>query len=702
MNSQQNTLSTIRNILSSANNGASGNDGNTLYNNAGNIYGNGVVSPPLLNPQQGPIGRPESPLNEEDLGMQIQRATSAPPVLDNILFASQSRYSHLFGDIRCDQNYESFYRAHNNPSKLPQPLDNDVFLMSWLQGGNEDNTHRAVQPPTHHQSLSLQHDQSLLHKLNGISISQPSLNDSNSTWGFTNNLDQQQHFGQNQFVTPPQQQQYQNMQLIRPQPIQGAKQAIQQPSSSSFYSNIPTAAPASIPTVQPSYSSVLQQVIKPQPVIPSQPTSTVSSQRSSPHHSQPQSRQSPNQSDSDSEDESDGATPSREVSPAKDKDGKRLNVSKFNTVQDALGKIYKLSKDQYGCRFLQKKLEDGDKQDLQMIFDEVYDHVVELMTDPFGNYLCQKLVEYCNDTQKMSLIRAVSTDIVSINMNMHGTRAVQKLIECLANPQHIQAVIAALHPFVVNLIKDLNGNHVIQRCLQKLSTQDKQFIYDTVACKCIEVATHKHGCCVLQRCIDYASVEQKFMLVKEIASNALYLVQNPFGNYVVQYVLDLNEVQLNDMVISKFLGHISTLSTNKFSSNVMEKCLRIGSPHIKSAMVNEVMVLENLPQVLQDSYGNYVIQTAITVSDPKQFQQFNEVIRPLLHLVRNTPYGKKIESKLNKKPSQQSAPASSSSTVMNSTVAPGGAGMNQNSNSGGGNVQRTGGGRGRGYQNPKR
>lgn len=100
------------------------------------------------------------------------------------------------------------------------------------------------------------------------------------------------------------------------------------------------------------------------------------------------------------------------------------------------------------------------------------------------------------------------------------------------------------------LIKDLNGNHVIQKCLNKLAPEDNQvlvahhsdhlyayvdplqFIYNAVAANCVEVATHRHGCCVLQRCIDHASDHQRVQLVNEITYNALTLVQDPYGNYV--------------------------------------------------------------------------------------------------------------------------------------------------------------------------
>jgi hypothetical protein len=42
--------------------------------------------------------------------------------------------------------------------------------------------------------------------------------------------------------------------------------------------------------------------------------------------------------------------------------------------------IYTLCKDQHGCRFLQKKLEEKDPENVQIIFEETAPHVVELMT----------------------------------------------------------------------------------------------------------------------------------------------------------------------------------------------------------------------------------------------------------------------------------------------------------------------------------
>lgn len=134
-------------------------------------------------------------------------------------------------------------------------------------------------------------------------------------------------------------------------------------------------------------------------------------------------------------------------------------------------------------------------------------------------------MERCTDEQRTRIVEQVSQDLVDISLNMHGTRAVQKMIEYITLPeqvcltcctytsllilQKINHVVVTLAPNVVTLIKDLNGNHVIQRCLHRMSSENKQFIYNAVSENCIEVATHRHGCCVLQRCIDYSSESQK-------------------------------------------------------------------------------------------------------------------------------------------------------------------------------------------------
>ncbi|KAL7271165.1 hypothetical protein RUND412_006099 [Rhizina undulata] len=331
--------------------------------------------------------------------------------------------------------------------------------------------------------------------------------------------------------------------------------------------------------------------------------------------------------------------------PKRNHDGEAnrfANISLESLVND----IYDLCKDQHGCRYLQKKLEERNPQYVQIIFRETQAHVVELMTDPFGNYLCQKLLEYANDEQRTILVNNAAPQLVKIALNQHGTRALQKMIDYLSTREQIETIVKALKSKVVELIQDLNGNHVIQKCLNRLKSENAQFVFDAVGEQCVLVGTHRHGCCVLQRCIDHASGSQKIQLIQKITANAIHLVQDQFGNYVVQYILDLGEATLSEPLIHKFRGRVCELSKQKFSSNVIEKCLRVAELSTKKLLVEEMLNPEELEKLLRDSYANYVIQTAMDYADPATRQKLIDSIKPMLPLVRMSPHGRRIQSKI--------------------------------------------------------
>jgi hypothetical protein len=61
-------------------------------------------------------------------------------------------------------------------------------------------------------------------------------------------------------------------------------------------------------------------------------------------------------------------------------------------LEDLQGEILSLSKDQHGCRYLQKKLEEEVPEHRDMIFRETYGHFPELMT---GKFISTRLAAIC-------------------------------------------------------------------------------------------------------------------------------------------------------------------------------------------------------------------------------------------------------------------------------------------------------------------
>lgn len=347
--------------------------------------------------------------------------------------------------------------------------------------------------------------------------------------------------------------------------------------------------------------------------------------------------------------------------------------ARFSAVkmEELTGEIFGLCKDQHGCRFLQRKLDEGEESNIQIIFDDVKSHIIDLMTDPFGNYLCQKLLECTKDEQRTVLIQNAMPAMTKIALNQHGTRALQKMIEFITTKEQTEMIIEALRFDVVQLIQDLNGNHVIQKCLNHLSPEDAQFIFEAVGTHCVIVGTHRHGCCVLQRCIDHASGLQKGTLVDQIISNAYTLVQDPFGNYVVQYILDLSEPCFTEPLCRSFANNIVFLSKQKFSSNVIEKCIRCAGPETKRTLIQEITVPAELEKLLRDSFANYVVQTAMDFADEETKALLVENIRPILPSIRHTPYGRRIQSKIQDYDGATSGANSGANSALNSGLSSG-------------------------------
>jgi len=316
---------------------------------------------------------------------------------------------------------------------------------------------------------------------------------------------------------------------------------------------------------------------------------------------------------------------------------------KFPTLNQMEGQIYQLSKYQQGCRFLQKKLEE-ESSSSSTILKELFDHLSELMTDPFGNYLFTKLVESCDEVQRNHLLQKILPDLTAVSLDMYGTQSLQKILPIL-NESQVDLIINVLRPEARNLIKHNKANYFIQYCLDKLSEKQNEWIFDSV-CKNIEdISCDRVGCVIIKRCIDHAN-EQRENLLVSISEVSLILVQDPFGNYVVQHVLQkFPQLPESSKIIRTLCGSLNELCVQKFSSNVVEKCLKVADEETKNILLNEITNSEILPQLLNDRFANFVIQTALDVADPERRSKLVKVILP--HLGKHySPYTKRLQKKI--------------------------------------------------------
>eukprot|EP00796_Vickermania_ingenoplastis_P004901 gene4901-3513_t len=350
------------------------------------------------------------------------------------------------------------------------------------------------------------------------------------------------------------------------------------------------------------------------------------------------------------------------------------------------------------CRMIQESEADytGSKARFRnAVVQETINHAVALSQSPPGSDLIIKVVALLKSgtvpavlsvdssppadpavqpSEHLLLIERIGDKMPALCCDTNGARVVQKIVESFVTEEELNAFVKAIEPSIVELAKDINGNHSLAKLMVKTSSKSDRdadsspsrvacdeahkIIYTRLSENCIDICKNRQGCCIIQKCIQLAPDPYKEMFIKLVLSSALRLVQDPFGNYVVQHILDKEEEgprrgaegreagEYTNQIIRQMLHHVAELSCNKFSSNVIEKCLKTASADVRQLMVDELTEPQVLPKLLTDSFANYVIQTAISTSNDVQLNQLRDAITPLQGLLKNSPYGVKIDAKL--------------------------------------------------------
>ena len=338
------------------------------------------------------------------------------------------------------------------------------------------------------------------------------------------------------------------------------------------------------------------------------------------------------------------------------------------SLQDLSSVIGDISCDQHGSRYIQQRLEcDPNSSEAELVFQAILPVALHLMTDVFGNYVIQKFFEFGTERQKIELSRAMQGSVVSLSLQMYGCRVIQKALENLEGYLGEQAaMIAELKGQVLLLVKDQNGNHVIQKCIEKVPLDVSGFILKAFQGQIYDLAIHPYGCRVIQRILEHTNALDPTHkkspanealirnLLEELAAHTKTLVLDQYGNYVLQHILEKDGEHDKNAIIKAIMSGFLEYSRHKFASNVVEKCICHGSFAHRQTIISFVLTPtkegEEAPlfTMMKDQYANYVVQKMLEIVEPELKEQLLVKLRPHYPMMKKYTYGKHILAKLEK------------------------------------------------------
>lgn len=246
----------------------------------------------------------------------------------------------------------------------------------------------------------------------------------------------------------------------------------------------------------------------------------------------------------------------------------------------AIGSMPSLARTSQGSSFLQAVLRSDPQNTFDPVFSELYPCFAQLLEDEHGCYVVRALLELLPAPHAATVLSQLSSNealwLRLCTKSLHSRRIVQFITEQF--PSHWRFLLPIVHRHF----------HTIA-----LTTQ---------------------GCITVQRIIDACSAVERENLFHLVRASLPVFMEDQCGSYVVQYLLQHGDAASN---MAAFQTHCSgrflMYSCNKYVSSIFEKAVQIlGSP-FHALLLLECGQLNDIEfcAVLNDGYGNYVVQTLI-------------------------------------------------------------------------------------------
>ena len=292
-----------------------------------------------------------------------------------------------------------------------------------------------------------------------------------------------------------------------------------------------------------------------------------------------------------------------------------INYNIFNNIKQQLCHLIKT---QTGSKILQNYLKNTPPQIIHLLYNEINTKLNILLLDPYANYFCLKLFCFLNENDRISFLSLIVKNISIFSTNKIATYPIQYIVTHLNSKTEMQIIIHQMNKNLMKLALDIYGTHVIEKILISFDKELCNEIFNFITENFIFLSNHVNGLCLVKKILIIQYQNNSYSNLKEIIINKCSeLIENPYGNYALQIVIDnWNNNDLFD-IFKQFFGHLTELSSMKYASNVIERFIEKNEEFLNEYILEICVKKNTIGTLIKNSFGNYVIQTALKYSKGK-------------------------------------------------------------------------------------
>ncbi|KAJ3489071.1 hypothetical protein NLI96_g2381 [Meripilus lineatus] len=204
--------------------------------------------------------------------------------------------------------------------------------------------------------------------------------------------------------------------------------------------------------------------------------------------------------------------------------------------------------------------------------------------------------------------------VVEFSGDQHGSRFIQQKLETATTDEKQRVFDEVVPQHALPLIQDVFGNYVIQKLFEHGTSHQRSQLATCMDGHILTLSLQMYGCRVVQKAVEYITPEQQSSFVKELDGSVLRCVKDANGNHVIQKLIERVAPERLGFVTA-FRGSVYELSTHPYGCRVLQRCLEYLPEDQTRPLLDELH--KYAINLMQDQYGNYVIQFVLEHGKPE-------------------------------------------------------------------------------------
>ncbi|KAF9954897.1 mRNA binding protein puf3, partial [Modicella reniformis] len=217
-----------------------------------------------------------------------------------------------------------------------------------------------------------------------------------------------------------------------------------------------------------------------------------------------------------------------------------------------------------------------------------------------------------NKSNRKYELKDIAGSVVEFSGDQHGSRFIQQKLETSTDDEKT-IVFDEIMPHALQLMTDVFGNYVIQKFFEYGAQEQKAGLARQMEGHVLSLALQMYGCRVVQKALEHVLSDQQAVLVKELDGHVLKCVKDQNGNHVVQKAIECVPAEHIQFIMGAFTGQVFSLATHPYGCRVIQRMFE-HCADTKTPLMEELH--RYIPNLVQDQYGNYVIQHILERGKP--------------------------------------------------------------------------------------